>query len=183
MIAIAKTGSGKTLSFVWPLLMYIAQQTSWKKGDGPIGLILTPTRELCQQIYKEVKTYIKPYSFKATCIYGGVEKKDQFRELRRNSTSLSVIVATPGRLIDMVLMKATHLNSISYVIIDEVDRMLDMGFEPQVRSILDHIRPDRQLLLFTATFPKSLESISSQLLNDPIKLIIGPLYQVRTIEV
>jgi ATP-dependent RNA helicase DDX42 len=161
---------------MWPLLSYVIKQSTWKKGDGPIGLILTPTRELCQQVYQETKKYAKAYSLKTSCIYGGVDKLDQFKQLR--NSSVAILVATPGRLIDMIHMKATHLRSVSYVILDEADRMLDMGFEPQVRSIVNAIRPDRQTLLFSATFPKMIDRLVRDLLTDPLKIEIGHVNQV-----
>lgn len=159
------------------MLMHVMNQPTWKKGvDGPIALILTPTRELCQQVYQESKKYARACSLKVSCIYGGADKLEQFKELRTNSTK--IVVATPGRWIDMIRMKATNLRSVSYVVLDEADRMLDMGFEPQVRSIVQAIRPDRQTLLFSATFRRSIETLVNDLLKDPIKISIGRPTQV-----
>src|SRR5262245_56196570 len=108
--------------------MHVTRQTTaWKKTDGPIGLILTPTRELCQQVYQEARRYARAASLKVACVYGGADKLEQFKELRHGA--VAILVATPGRLIDMIHMKATHLQGVSYVVLDEADRMLDMGFE------------------------------------------------------
>ena len=178
MIGIAKTGSGKTAAFVWPMLMHVLRQTTaWNKGnDGPIGLILTPTRELCQQVYRETRKYANACSLKVACIYGGADKLQQFKELR--SGLVAIVVATPGRWIDMIRIKATHLRNVSYVVLDEADRMLDMGFEPQVRSIVHAIRPDRQTLLFSATFRRSIEKLAADLLSNPIKITLSRPSQV-----
>ncbi|ORX80412.1 DEAD-domain-containing protein [Anaeromyces robustus] len=171
LIGIAKTGSGKTASFVWPMLIHILDQPELEKGDGPIGLILAPTRELAHQIYVETKKFAKVYNIKVAAVYGGDSKADQFKELRNGH--VEILVATPGRLIDMIKMKATNLRKITYLVLDEADRMLDLGFEPQVRSICNNIRPDRQVLMFSATFPKKIEKLTRDVLNDPIKIHIG----------
>lgn len=105
-----------------------------EKGDGPIGLVLAPTRELCVQIYHEAKKFAKAYNIQVTAIYGGASKTEQFKELRKGFTE--VIVATPGRLIDLIKMKATNMRRVSYVVLDEADRMFDLGFEPQVNLSL-----------------------------------------------
>jgi len=171
LIGIAKTGSGKTASFVWPMIIHILDQPDLEKGDGPIGLILAPTRELAHQIYVETKKFAKVYNIKVAAVYGGESKADQFKELRNGY--VEILVATPGRLIDMIKMKATNLRKITYLVLDEADRMLDLGFEPQVRSICNNIRPDRQVLMFSATFPKKIEKLTRDVLHDPVKIHIG----------
>jgi len=171
LIGVAKTGSGKTASFVWPMIIHILDQPELEKGDGPIGLILAPTRELAHQIYVEAKKFAKVYNIKVAAVYGGDSKADQFKELRNGH--VEILVATPGRLIDMIKMKATNLRRITYLVLDEADRMLDLGFEPQVRSICNNVRPDRQVLMFSATFPKKIEKLTRDVLNDPVKIHIG----------
>jgi ATP-dependent RNA helicase DDX42 len=171
LIGIAKTGSGKTASFVWPMIIHILDQPDLEKGDGPIGLILAPTRELAHQIYIEAKKFAKVYNIKVAAVYGGESKADQFKELRNGY--VEILVATPGRLIDMIKMKATNLRKITFLVLDEADRMLDLGFEPQVRSICNNIRPDRQVLMFSATFPKKIEKLTRDVLHDPVKIHIG----------
>ncbi|XP_064647593.1 ATP-dependent RNA helicase DDX42-like [Lineus longissimus] len=172
IIGIAKTGSGKTAAFIWPMLVHIMDQKELKPGDGPIGLILAPTRELSQQIYHEAKKFGKVYNIKVVCAYGGGSLWEQCEACKEGA---EIIVATPGRLIDLVKKKATNLRRVTFLVFDEADRMFDMGFEPQVRSIANHVRPDRQTLLFSATFRKKVERLARDILTDPIRVIQGEL--------
>ncbi|KAI8800153.1 ATP-dependent RNA helicase DDX42-like protein [Cladochytrium replicatum] len=178
IIGIAKTGSGKTAAFVWPMLIHIMEQEELQHGDGPIGLILAPTRELVQQIYAETKKFAKAYDLRVSQVYGGASKAEQFKELR--NSGVEIIVATPGRLIDMIKMKATNLRRVSFMVLDEADRMFDLGFEPQVRSICGNVRPDRQTLLFSATFQKRVERLARDVLEDPVRIAVGTVGAVNT---
>ncbi|CAG8435024.1 7261_t:CDS:10 [Diversispora eburnea] len=177
IIGIAKTGSGKTAAFIWPMLIHIMDQDELKKGEGPIGLILAPTRELANQIYIESKKFAKCYGLRVAAVYGGAPKMDQFKELRPGG--IEILVGTPGRLIDMVKMKATNFRRVSFLVLDEADRMFDLGFEPQVRSICDNIRPDRQTLLFSATFPKKVEILAREVTTEPVRISIGNVGQAN----
>ncbi|KAL1137792.1 hypothetical protein AAG570_009488 [Ranatra chinensis] len=170
IIGIAKTGSGKTAAFIWPMLVHIMDQTELEPNDGPIGLILAPTRELSQQIYNEAKRFGKVYNINVVCCYGGGSKWEQSKALEEGA---EIVVATPGRMIDLVKMKATNLQRVTFLVLDEADRMFDMGFEPQVRSICDHVRPDRQTLLFSATFKKRIEKLARDVLSDPVRIVQG----------
>ncbi|CAG2177607.1 unnamed protein product, partial [Oppiella nova] len=170
IIGIAKTGSGKTAAFIWPLLVHIMDQPELKSGDGPIGLILAPTRELALQIYTEAKRFGKVYGINIVCAYGGGNKFEQSKDLENGA---EIVVATPGRIIDLIKMKATNLLRVTFLVLDEADRMFDMGFEPQVRSICNHIRPDRQTLMFSATFKKKVEKLARDVLLDPIRIVQG----------
>ncbi|XP_047112962.1 ATP-dependent RNA helicase DDX42 isoform X2 [Schistocerca piceifrons] len=170
IIGIAKTGSGKTAAFVWPMLVHVADQRELSPGEGPVGLILAPTRELSQQIYAEAKRFGKVYGLRVVCCYGGGSKWEQSKALEEGA---EIVVATPGRMIDMVKMKATNLQRVTFLVLDEADRMFDMGFEPQVRSICNHVRPDRQTLLFSATFKKKVERLARDVLTDPIRIVQG----------
>lgn len=172
VIGIAKTGSGKTAAFLWPMLVHIMDQPELKPGDGPIGLILAPTRELSQQIYSEAKRFGKVYNIHVVCCYGGGSKWEQSKALEAGA---EIVVATPGRMIDMIKMKATNLQRVTYLVMDEADKMFNMGFEPQVRSICDHVRPERQTLLFSATFKKRVEKLARDVLLDPVRIIQGDL--------
>ncbi|XP_053679879.1 ATP-dependent RNA helicase DDX42 [Anopheles nili] len=172
IIGIAKTGSGKTAAFLWPMLVHIMDQSELGSGDGPIGLILAPTRELSLQIYTEAKKFGKVYNISVCCCYGGGSKWEQSKALEQGA---EIVVATPGRMIDMVKMKATNLQRVTYLVLDEADKMFNMGFEPQVRSICNHIRPDRQTLLFSATFKKRVEKLARDVLTDPVRIIHGDL--------
>lgn len=171
IIGIARTGSGKTCAFLWPLLVHIMDQKELAPGDGPIGLILAPTRELAQQIYMEAKKFGKVYNIRCVCCYGGGSKWEQVKALEGGGAE--IIVGTPGRVIDLVKCKATNLQRVTYLVLDEADRMFDMGFEPQVRSICNHVRPERQALLFSATFPRRVERLARDALHDPVRVQHG----------
>ncbi|KAL6525902.1 DEAD-box ATP-dependent RNA helicase 24 [Orobanche minor] len=170
IIGIAKTGSGKTASFVLPMIMHIMDQRELQKEEGPIGVICAPTRELANQIYLEAKKFSKAYGIRVSAVYGGMSKLDQFKELK---AGCEVVVATPGRLIDMIKMKALTMLRATYLVLDEADRMFDLGFEPQIRSIVGQIRPDRQTLLFSATMPRKVEKLAREILSDPIRVTVG----------
>ncbi|XP_063974546.1 ATP-dependent RNA helicase DDX42 [Diachasmimorpha longicaudata] len=177
LIGIAKTGSGKTAAFIWPMLIHIMDQKELQEGDGPIGLILAPTRELSQQIFHEAKKFGKVYNIQVCCGYGGGSKWEQSQALQAGA---EIVVATPGRMIDLVKMKATNLSRVTFLVLDEADRMFDMGFEPQVRSICNHVRPDRQTLLFSATFKKKVEKLARDVLTDPVRIVHGDVGEANT---
>ncbi|XP_020234842.1 DEAD-box ATP-dependent RNA helicase 24 [Cajanus cajan] len=170
IIGIAKTGSGKTAAFVLPMIVHIMDQPELQKEEGPIGVICAPTRELAHQIYLEAKKFAKAYGVRVSAVYGGMSKLEQFKELK---AGCEIVVATPGRLIDMLKMKALTMMRATYLVLDEADRMFDLGFEPQVRSIVGQIRPDRQTLLFSATMPRKVEKLAREILSDPIRVTVG----------
>ncbi|XP_049924099.1 ATP-dependent RNA helicase DDX42 isoform X4 [Epinephelus moara] len=172
MIGIAKTGSGKTAAFIWPMLVHIMDQKELEAGEGPIAVIVCPTRELCQQIHAECKRFGKAYSLRSVAVYGGGSMWEQAKALQDGA---EIVVCTPGRLIDHVKKKATSLQRVTYLVFDEADRMFDMGFEYQVRSIASHVRPDRQTLLFSATFRKKIERLARDILVDPIRVVQGDI--------
>ncbi|KAG5670871.1 hypothetical protein PVAND_001104 [Polypedilum vanderplanki] len=172
IIGIAKTGSGKTAAFLWPMLVHIMDQENLKSGEGPIGLILAPTRELSIQIYNEAKKFGKVYNIHVVCCYGGGNKFEQSKALEERP---EIVVATPGRMIDMIKIKATNLLRCSYLVLDEADKMFNLGFEPQVRSICNHVNPLRQTLLFSATFKKRIEKLARDILTDPIRIVQGDI--------
>ncbi|KAF7658995.1 hypothetical protein LDENG_00004650 [Lucifuga dentata] len=172
MIGIAKTGSGKTAAFIWPMMVHIMDQKELEAGEGPIAVIVCPTRELCQQIHAECKRFGKAYSLRSVAVYGGGSMWEQAKALQEGA---EIVVCTPGRLIDHVKKKATSLQRVTYLVFDEADRMFDMGFEYQVRSIASHVRPDRQTLLFSATFRKKIERLARDILVDPIRVVQGDI--------
>ncbi|XP_066498637.1 ATP-dependent RNA helicase DDX42 isoform X1 [Hoplias malabaricus] len=172
MIGIAKTGSGKTAAFIWPMLVHIMDQKELEQGEGPIAVIVCPTRELCQQIHTECKRFGKAYGLRSVAVYGGGSMWEQAKALQEGA---EIVVCTPGRLIDHVKKKATSLQRVTYLVFDEADRMFDMGFEYQVRSIASHVRPDRQTLLFSATFRKKIEKLARDILTDPIRVVQGDI--------
>ncbi|ERN02145.1 hypothetical protein AMTR_s00045p00182070 [Amborella trichopoda] len=170
IIGIAKTGSGKTAAFVLPMIVHIMDQPELAKEEGPIGVICAPTRELAQQIYTEAKKFAKCHGIRVSGVYGGMSKLEQFKELK---AGCEIVVATPGRLIDMLKMKALTMLRATYLVLDEADRMFDLGFEPQIRSIVGQIRPERLTLLFSATMPRKVERLAREILTDPVRVTVG----------
>lgn len=170
VIGMAKTGSGKTAAFVLPSLCHCMQQRELERGEGPIVVICAPTHELAHQIYVEARKFAKCYDLKVAAVYGGVEKQEQFKNLK---AGVEVVVCTPGRLLDMIRMKATNMKRVTYLVFDEADRMFDMGFEPQVRNLGEQVRPDRQTLLFSATMPRKVETLARDMLTNPLRIQVG----------
>ncbi|KAB0392315.1 hypothetical protein E2I00_008730, partial [Balaenoptera physalus] len=200
LIGIAKTGSGKTIAFLLPMFRHIMDQRSLEEGEGPIEgtvyfssvcapqtkvvsgshgmalqhtVIMTPTRELALQITKECKKFSKTLGLRVVCVYGGTGISEQIAELKRGA---EIIVCTPGRMIDMLAAnsgRVTNLRRVTYVVLDEADRMFDMGFEPQVMRIVDNVRPDRQTVMFSATFPRAMEALARRILSKPIEVQVG----------
>ncbi|KAL1640798.1 ATP-dependent RNA helicase dbp2 [Diplodia intermedia] len=172
VVGIAETGSGKTLTYCLPAIVHINAQPLLAPGDGPIVLILAPTRELAVQIQTEISKFGKSSRIRNTCVYGGVPKGGQIRDLARG---VEVCIATPGRLIDMLESGKTNLRRVTYLVLDEADRMLDMGFEPQIRKIIGQIRPDRQTCMWSATWPKEVRQLASDYQTDFIQVNIGSM--------
>lgn len=173
LIGIAKTGSGKTIAFLLPMFRHIMDQRPLEEAEGPISVIMTPTRELALQITKECKKFSKPLGLRVVCVYGGTGISEQIAELKRGA---EIIVCTPGRMIDMLGAnsgRVTNLRRATYVVLDEADRMFDMGFEPQVMRIVDNVRPDRQTVMFSATFPRAMEALARRILAKPLEVQVG----------
>ncbi|CCI40552.1 unnamed protein product [Albugo candida] len=166
MVGISATGSGKTLAFLLPAIPHL------QPGDGPIVLIIAPTRELAVQIQQEANKFGASSKIKNTCVYGGVPKYNQIMELRQG---VEICICTPGRMIDLLSQGKTNLRRVTYLVLDEADRMLDMGFEPQLRKIVSQIRPDRQTLMWSATWPKEIVSLAHDFLTDYIQVTVGSL--------
>ncbi|KAH6636660.1 Pre-mRNA-processing ATP-dependent RNA helicase PRP5 [Chaetomium tenue] len=173
VIGVAKTGSGKTMAFVLPMLRHIKDQDPVSGDDGAIALIMTPTRELCTQIYSDLLPFAKALKLRAIAAYGGNAIKDQIAELKRGA---EIIVATPGRMIDLLAAnsgRVTNLKRATYLVLDEADRMFDMGFEPQVMKIFNNVRPDRQTILFSATMPRIIDALTKKVLREPVEIQVG----------
>ncbi|XP_045779015.1 probable ATP-dependent RNA helicase DDX43 isoform X2 [Maniola jurtina] len=172
MIGIAQTGTGKTLAFLLPALIHIdGQPTPREEREGPTVLILAPTRELALQIEKEASKY-HYRGIKSVCVYGGGDRKEQIKVVAKG---VDIVIATPGRFNDLVM--ARHLSAInfSYIVLDEADRMLDMGFEPQIRKSLFDVRPDRQTVMTSATWPSGVRRLAETYMKDPIQVNVGSL--------
>ncbi|SCU84030.1 LAME_0C07888g1_1 [Lachancea meyersii CBS 8951] len=175
VIGISKTGSGKTVSFFLPLLRQIkALQPLSRDETGPLGLILAPTRELAIQIHEEACKFTKETpTIRSICCTGGSELKQQINDLKRG---VEIVVATPGRFIDLLTLNAGKLvntKRVTFVVMDEADRLFDLGFEPQITEIMKTVRPDKQCVLFSATFPTKLKSFASRILHKPISITIN----------
>jgi len=171
IIGIAETGSGKTLAFAIPGLIHIAAQPEVShKFPGPRLLVVAPTRELAMQSSAVISEAGKKCGLKSICIYGGVPKYTQKKALR---DGVHVVVATPGRLKDLVEEGACNMSKVTYVVLDEADRMLDEGFEKDIRSIIGSTHPERQIAMFSATWPQSIQKLAHEFLNDPVKVTIG----------
>uniref|UniRef100_A0A0E0FGW7 RNA helicase n=1 Tax=Oryza nivara TaxID=4536 RepID=A0A0E0FGW7_ORYNI len=169
IVAVAKTGSGKTLGYLIPGFILL-KRLQHNSRDGPTVLVLSPTRELATQIQDEAKKFGRSSRISSVCLYGGAPKGPQLRDLERGA---DIVVATPGRLNDILEMRRVSLHQVSYLVLDEADRMLDMGFEPQIRKIVKQVQPKRQTLMFTATWPKEVRKIASDLLSNPVQVNIG----------
>ena len=170
VIAIACTGSGKTLAYLLPLLIHISKQPPVVTGQGPVGIILVPTRELAKQIAFDCNKFGKVMEIRSVCIYGGNGRQFQIKDLE---VSPQLIVATPGRLLDFLEAGVINLKRCSFVVVDEGDRMMDMGFGPQLKKILSQVRPDHQCFMCTATWPTSLSELSAEYMKNPVNLNVG----------
>lgn len=172
MVGIASTGSGKTLSYILPAIVHINHQHRLQRGDGPIVLVLAPTRELAQQIQEVADKFGNTSKIRNTCIFGGAAKGPQALDL---TNGVEIVIATPGRLLDFLESNRTNLKRCTYLVLDEADRMLDMGFEPQIRKIIEQIRPDRQTLMWSATWPKEVMNLAGEFLKDYQQINVGSL--------
>ena len=173
LIGVAKTGSGKTIAFLLPMFRHIKAQRPLANLEGPIGLVITPTRELAHQIHKDCKPFLKALNLQAVCAYGGAPIKDQIADLK---TGAHIIVCTPGRMIDLLAAnsgRVTNLRRVTYLVIDEADRMFDMGFEPQIMKIVNNTRPGRQTVLFSATMPRQVETLALKALKKHVEVMVG----------
>jgi len=167
VLAAAQTGTGKTAAFTLPILDRLKghANTSFSPARHPVrSLILTPTRELAMQVADSVKTYGRRIPLRSAVVYGGVPLDPQIKELR---AGVEILVATPGRLLDLVGQRAANLAQVEILVLDEADRMLDMGFMPDIRRILDLLVARRQTLLFSATFSDDIKRLAGSILNDP----------------
>lgn len=211
LIGIAETGSGKTAAFVLPILVYIQSLppiTDISKNDGPYSIVLAPTRELAQQIEMEAQKFARPLGFTVVSIVGGHAIEEQVHKLRNGA---EIVIATPGRLVDCLEKHVLVLSQCNYVVMDEADRMIDMGFEEDVQRVLDalplsNVKPDtdeaenpelmsrmlrlgkkelryRQTVMFSATMPPPLERLARKYMRRPATVIIGNAGQaVDTVE-
>lgn len=169
VLACAQTGTGKTAAFLLPIINNM--QNGQLKMGIPNALVLSPTRELALQIADAFDDFAKGSKLRQVCLIGGVSQNLQMAEVRRG---VNVIIATPGRLIDFIERGSLLLHQIKYLVIDEADRMLDMGFIPDIEKIMKRLPPRKQTLFFSATMPKPIEKLANKILNNPEKIFVTP---------
>lgn len=176
LLGLAQTGTGKTAAFAIPIIEQLKNNVTPKEEKRPIrSLILTPTRELAIQIGEAFAAYSKYTSLRYTVIFGGVNQNPQVRALNRGT---DILIATPGRLLDFINQKVVKLNDINIFVLDEADRMLDMGFIHDIRRLLPMLPKKKQTMLFSATMPKEIAAISKSLLDNPARVEVAPVSSV-----
>ena len=180
ILGLAQTGTGKTAAFALPTLQRLSEAKTNKTKKHIRALVLTPTRELGIQIFESFKTYGKYVPLKTTVIFGGVNQTKQISTLR---SGVDVLVATPGRLLDLIKQKHIDLSMIEIFVLDEADRMLDMGFIHDIRRVVSLLPKKKQTLFFSATMPKEMEEIVDNLLVNPTQVSVTPVSStVATVE-
>ncbi|MEO6940061.1 MAG: DEAD/DEAH box helicase [Candidatus Kapaibacterium sp.] len=170
LIGIAQTGTGKTAAFMLPLLDALICSPPTKHKERPRILVLAPTRELAVQVHAATVSFAKGTGIRAVSIFGGVQQRAQEREIQNGCDAM---IATPGRLLDLINQHVVSLANIEYLVLDEADRMLDMGFMPQIRRILSALPKDRQTLMFSATLSHEVEDLARRSLHESVMIQIG----------
>ena len=170
LLGCAQTGTGKTAAFALPLLQKLSGNYPRPRPGTPRALILAPTRELAAQIGESIKTYGRYLGLSHTVIFGGVNQARQVNALRRG---IDILIATPGRLLDLMEQKYIHLNEVEVFILDEGDRMLDMGFIPDIKRVLTQVPPDRQTLFFSATMAPKMVALAHTMVRNPVRVTIA----------
>ncbi len=171
LLGCAQTGTGKTAAFALPILQRLAENPQVPDSKSVRALVLTPTRELAVQISESFKVYGRYLKLNQTVIYGGVRPKPQIHSLKRG---VDILVATPGRLLDLLNQRCLRLDKIDMFVLDEADRMLDMGFLPDIKKIYSMVPKSRQSILFSATLPDEILRLTRDFLNDPVKISVNP---------
>ncbi len=171
LLACAQTGTGKTAAFALPILQRLASSKTGFQREIR-SLVLTPTRELASQIAESFSVYGRGLDLKTTVIFGGVNQKGQVKVLRQG---IDILVATPGRLLDLINQRLIHLGKLEIFVLDEADRMLDMGFIHDVRRIIQVIPKKRQTLFFSATMPPDIQQLADKILTQPIRIQVDPI--------
>lgn len=171
LLGVAQTGTGKTAAFALPLLQRLDGNYHRPRMGTPRALILAPTRELAAQIGESIKTYGRFLALRHAVIFGGVK---QFHQVKALNKGVDILVATPGRLLDLMQQGFVHLNEVEVFILDEGDRMLDMGFIPDIRKVLSHIPAERQTLFFSATMPPKMLNLAHTMVRNPVRITITP---------
>eukprot|EP00300_Choanocystis_sp_HF-7_P011466 c17472_g1_i1.p1 GENE.c17472_g1_i1~~c17472_g1_i1.p1 ORF type:complete len:562 (+),score=115.71 c17472_g1_i1:29-1687(+) len=188
IVSVAKTGSGKTCGFLLPAIHQLVTSGSAIPGSISVGraqhapftklsvLVLAPTRELAQQIHVEARKFGISSGVRSACLFGGSPKSEQIRNLR---SGVHMVIATPGRLNDLIEIRCADVSNVNYLVLDEADRMLDMGFEPQIRTIIEKIPETRQSLFFTATWPREVQALANSFLKNPVMISLGDPHDLK----
>lgn len=172
LLGCAQTGTGKTAAFALPILQRLALNPKRVESRHTRALILTPTRELAVQIHESFETYGKNLNLSSTVIFGGVS---QFHQVKSMNKGVDILVATPGRLLDLINQRYVNLRNLEIFVLDEADRMLDMGFINDIKKIIKMLPPKRHNLFFSATMPPDIQDLSSKLLTDPVRVEVTPV--------
>lgn len=172
LLGIAQTGTGKTAAFGLPLIQMLGEDTRPLQPKTTRALILSPTRELAQQIHDSLKTYSRHVRLRSTVVVGGVSIRSQIRALERGT---DILVATPGRLLDLINNRAVRLDDLTHFVLDEADQMLDLGFIHDLRRLVKMVPPKRQTLFFSATMPKTIADLAAAFLTNPEKVSVAPV--------
>jgi len=168
LVGVAQTGTGKTLAFVLPALTRLASRRPVTNSM----LVITPTRELARQVHDVIQEFGRGLDLRAVCLYGGVGIEPQIKQLKRG---MAIIVSTPGRLLDHMNRGTVRFDRLSICVLDEADRMLDMGFLPDIKRILKTLPQDRQTMMFSATFPSRIRGLAAAMQRDPVRIEVGPV--------
>ena len=180
LLGCAQTGTGKTAAFAIPILQHLSQERSPERGRRIKALVLSPTRELATQIGESFSAYGAYLGLKNMVIFGGVS---QVPQVARLTAGVDILVATPGRLLDLMGQRRVNLQSVKYFVLDEADRMLDMGFLHDVEKVIAQLPQKRQTMLFSATMPAAIEKLTKTILNDPVRVAVAPVSStVDTVE-
>ncbi len=171
LLGIAQTGTGKTAAFALPILEMLLADRAKAESRRPAALILAPTRELAAQIRDEINNFAQHTKLRHTCIFGGVGQNPQVKALARG---VEILVATPGRLLDLADQGHVALDAVTHLVLDEADRLLDMGFVRDVKKIIRLLPRDRQSLLFSATMPREVADLAAEILDDPARVEVTP---------
>jgi len=171
LLGCAQTGTGKTAAFALPLLQILATHKKPLQQYRTRALILAPTRELAAQIYDSFVVYGRQMGLRYGVMYGGVS---QFAQVKCMREGVDILIATPGRLLDLIEQRFTHLGDVTHLVLDEADRMLDMGFMPDIKRILQMLPKNRQTLFFSATMPQEIMRLAHHMLRDPVSISVAP---------
>ena len=172
VMAAAQTGTGKTAAFALPIIQILTLANVAEHQSSPSALVLTPTRELAQQVFENFKQYSESSNLRVDIAYGGVSLNPQIERIKQGC---DILIATPGRLLDLIFKKVVNLSELKHLVFDEADRMLDMGFAEDINRILAKVPNNRQTMLFSATFDDAIFKLSKTLLNKPKKIEIDSL--------